>query len=328
MMRTQSFRDLLYGSAAETGSIVCMGIDPVVEALPYPELSPRRRVLLFFKQIFEEMRAKKIYPGAFKPNIGFFHALDRPFEQNFEGSEALRDIMQLLRDSFPSIPVILDMKRGDIARSSRNYAEEAFLGWQADAVTISPYMGADSVAPFLQLAAQVQGGVYVLNRTSNPGARDLQNLILADGRPLYRHVAEQIISWSAKGATRIDGAPQATGSTEADGAPQATGTIGATGATGAVVGATNLMELQELAQFYAAHEAPLLIPGVGGQGGSAAETLAVLSKSNYPLALARINSSSGLTHPWLKAGLPVPEDWVGIVVKNLEKLNGDLPYEK
>lgn len=328
-----TYSDTLQGSATGNGSIACMGIDPVLDALPSPELSPRRRVLLFFEPIFKKMKSEAVLPGAFKPNLGFFHCLDRPFagspryattdssrpgapgnsgigapgpdnldssEGSFEGTEALRDILQLLREYFPATPVILDMKRGDIARSSRNYAEEAFDVWQGDAVTVSPYMGADSVGPFINLAAGHGGGVYILNRTSNPGAAELQNLKLEDGRPLYLHVADRIAAWASDAPV---------------------------GSVGAVVGATNLRELGELAAFYAAVRAPLLIPGVGGQGGSASETVRVLCESGYPLEMARINSSSGLTHPWLKKKEPIPSDWPSVVVENLRSLNSELTYE-
>lgn len=295
MSTAQTYCAALRESAAQTGSIACMGIDPVIEALPYPELSPGRRVLHFFEPIFAQMRQEKVFPGAFKPNIGFFHCLDAPLEGNFEGSRALMQVIELLRLEFPDIPVILDMKRGDIARSSRNYAEEAFAAWKADAVTVSPYMGSDSVGPFLSLAEEHGGGVYVLNRTSNPGAQELQNLKTADGKPLYLHVAEKIIGWNEEYGT-----------------------------AGAVIGATSPQELQELAEMYGPHSVPLLIPGVGGQGGSASATIDILQRSGYPVQLARINSSSGITHPWVKQKVVIPEDWPAVVVENLRKLNKEL----
>ncbi len=322
MSGPHTFREKLAGSAADTGSIACMGIDPVLEALPSPELSTNSRVLFFFRQIFEEMHRQQVLPGAFKPNIGFFHCLDRPLEGEIEGTRALQGITALIREMFPGIPVIFDMKRGDIARSSANYAAEAFACWEADAVTISPYMGSDSTGPFIDLAAKAGGGVYILNRTSNPGARELQNLIMEDGRPLYMHVAGRIREW---------------------GRDYPAGTVGA------VVGATNPAELGELAAFYAGDDsagaadiagavsdqadtsalssdraAPLLIPGVGGQGGSASETIRILREAGYPLELVRINSSSGLTHPWLKKGESVPEDFAARVTGNLRKLNEEL----
>ncbi|MDY7030164.1 MAG: orotidine-5'-phosphate decarboxylase [Spirochaetota bacterium] len=311
MSEFRTFREKLAGSTADTGSIACMGIDPVLEALPSPELSTNSRVLFFFRRIFEEMHRQQVLPGAFKPNIGFFHCLDRPLAGEFHGTSALQGITALIREMFPRIPLIFDMKRGDIARSSANYAAEAFTCWEADAVTISPYMGGDSTGPFIEQAAKTGGGVYILNRTSNPGARELQNLIMEDGRPLYMHVAGRIRAW---------------------GRDYPAGTVGA------VVGATSPSELGELAGFYAGtapdradtseaasdRAAPLLIPGVGGQGGSASETVRILREAGYPLELVRINSSSGLTHPWHKKGESAPEDFAARVTGNLRKLNEEL----
>lgn len=312
MSEPHTFREKLAGSAADTGSIVCMGIDPVLEALPSAELSTNSRVLFFFRRIFEEMHRQQVLPGAFKPNIGFFHCLDQPLEGKFEGTRALQGITALIREMFPGIPVIFDMKRGDIARSSANYAAEAFNCWEADAVTISPYMGGDSTGPFIEQAAKSGGGVYILNRTSNPGARELQNLIMEDGRHLYMHVAGRIREW---------------------GRDYPAGTVGA------VVGATSPAELGELAAFYAGDDSardadtsadssdrasPLLIPGVDGQGGSASETIRILREAGYPRELVRINSSSGLTHPWLKKGESAPEDFAARVTGNLRKLNEEL----
>jgi orotidine-5'-phosphate decarboxylase len=182
--------------------------------------------------------------------------------------------------------VILDSKRGDIARSSLNYAQEAFDAWACDAVTVAPYMGSDSVKPFTDFEDK---GVYILNRTSNPGGRDLQNLLLSDQRPLYLEVASQIAAYNDR-----------------------------RGCVGAVVGATNLDELRSIAAFYQAQRVPMLIPGVGSQGGSATEVMEILRTTGYPLVLARINSSSALTHPW-KQG-PVPEDWLEICEANLRQL--------
>jgi orotidine-5'-phosphate decarboxylase len=159
-------------------------------------------------------------------------------------------------------------------------------------------MGTDSVKPFLE-GFQSAKGMYVLNRTSNPGARDLQGLTVADNMvenitdtdyyPLHVAVARRIALWAA----------------EQEG-------------TGAVVGATSLQELAEIASFYAARRVPLLIPGVGSQGASAKATMQVLREARYPLELARINSSSALTHPWKKA--PAPKNWLEQCVANISGL--------
>ncbi len=199
-----------------------------------------------------------------------------------------------MEEAFTGIPVILDSKRGDIALSSANYASEAFDLYQSDAVTVSPYMGSDSVAPFGERGVAGKG-FDLLNRTSNVGAKDLQGLNVVDHvdekeiYPLYMAVAHRIGRYGEQW-----------------------------GNVGAVVGATSLTELQELADYYATREIPLLIPGVGSQGGSATETVAILKEVDYPLYLARINSSSGLTHPW--KGGAVPKGWLEVSLSNLAAL--------
>lgn len=286
-----SYIDTLRKSAAECGNIVCMGLDPVVSVLPASDKSLRERLSSYFGTIFSKMKEEGISPAAFKPNLGYYSALDKPREGLFEGSLALSDILALLDEYFPSVPVILDSKRGDIARSSGNYAMEAFDSWNADAVTVSPYMGTDSVMPF----AYEDKGMYILNRTSNPGAADLQNILVVDAvdekelYPLYLAVAQKIARWNE-----------------------------AHSGIGAVVGATSMKELHDIASYYSDRDVPLLIPGVGSQGGSATEVMAVLGDAGYPRELARINSSSGLTHPWKKGS--APDNWLSLVIDALKSL--------
>ncbi|MDD5972291.1 MAG: orotidine-5'-phosphate decarboxylase [Spirochaetales bacterium] len=285
-----SYIDILRKSAEETNNIVCMGLDPQIEALP-GEGSARERINQFFDELFHRMRLEGVTPAAFKPNIGYYSALDNPREDDFSGSQALCDVLDMLDGFFPSIPVILDSKRGDIARSSLNYAIEAFDKWGASATTISPYMGTDSILPF----AYEDKGVYILNRTSNPGGAVLQNLQIIDPidekeiYPLYISVAHLIASL-AKDHPGL----------------------------GAVVGATNILELKDIARYYASKEIPMLIPGVGSQGGSAEEVMAALRGEGYDVRLARINSSSALTHPWKKA--PVPENYLDLCLTNIKNL--------
>ena len=280
-----SYVEKLKKSAKLCANVLCMGLDPVADALPHPEKALRLRITDYFGEIFSEMKRRGLSPAAFKPNLGYYSMLDRPLEGKFEGSLALADVLAMLRAQFPEIPVILDSKRGDIATSSLNYAREAFESWQADCVTVSPYMGTDSVMPF----AFENKGMYILNRTSNPGGADLQNQPMENSECLYLCVARKIAGWSQQHS-----------------------------GIGAVVGATNLKELKDVAAFYADKQIPMLIPGVGSQGGTAPEVMQVLQSTHYPLELARINSSSGLTHPWKKA--PAPEDYLDRVMTNLEKL--------
>lgn len=289
-----SYLDQLRESAKETGNIVCMGLDPVIAALPGEEKGTRERIADYFSELFKRMRLEGSVPAAFKPNIGYYSCLDRPRDGDFSGSLALADVMDLLENYFPGVPVILDSKRGDIAKSSLNYANEAFDSWNADAVTVSPYMGTDSVMPF----AFEDKGIYILDRTSNPGGADLQNQNVIDSidekeiYPLYLSVAHRIAAW-AKEHQGI----------------------------GAVVGATNPAELEDIAVYFSTRNIPMLIPGVGSQGGSAGSVIQIMRKAGYPLELARINSSSGLTHPWKKG--PAPETYLEDALSAIRKLLGE-----
>ena len=271
--------ELLEKTAKESGNCACMGIDPNYSALP-EGLSVEN----FFLELFEAMDKTDLKVAAVKPNIGYFSRLDKPLDGRFDGSRALAEIVLAL----PARPFILDAKRGDIATSSANYAFEAFCTWGADCVTVSPYMGSDSVGPFLSTIGETakEKGIYVLNRTSNPGGKDLQNQIMEDGRPVYMHVADLIARWKAEFGIGV----------------------------GAVVGATNLKEFEDLAAFYADKQVPLLIPGVGSQGGSASDVIGIMKKVGYPLELCRINSSSALTHSWAKKKEAAPSDWKTVCI--------------
>ena len=285
-----SYADYLIQSAEYSGNVTCMGLDPVLDCLP-SDGGFRDRVNGFFEKLFRRMKLEGVSPAAFKPNIGYYVINDRPRDENFEGSMALADVLDMLSSFFPSVPVILDSKRGDIAKSSLNYAIEAFDSWQADAVTVSPYMGDDSVLPF----AFENKGVYILNRTSNPGGKTLQNMLAIDRieghehYPFYIAVAHLIASW----ANEHEG-------------------------IGAVVGATNMDELKDIVRYYAGKVVPVLIPGVGSQGGSAEAVMDALRQADYDVRLARINSSSGLTHPWKKG--PSPEDWLDQCMAGIKDL--------
>jgi orotidine-5'-phosphate decarboxylase len=300
-----NYLDKLWEATKKTGSIACMGLDPVLEAIPIEMHMPSNLTIpLFFENIFKEMEKQKVLPGAFKPNAGFYLRHDRPLESRFEGSLALASVMQMAKQIFPDIPLILDYKRGDIASSSANYAVEGFDCWGADAVTVAPYMGTDSVSPFAKYCNDEKGkGVYVLNRTSNPGAKDFQDSKVTVGllslAPLYEVVAHKISEWAK-----------------------------ANPGVGAVVGATYPQELSDIANLYVKSGVgvPLLIPGVGKQGGSAQEVVARLREAGYPLEFARINSSSGLTHPW-KTADKAPADYAKICVEQLAKLNEEIGYK-
>ncbi len=280
-----NYIEKLEESAIHVKNIACMGLDPKMDVLPESDKSIREVMNDYFYTLFRRMSLSGLVPAAFKPNIGYYQALDKPRDEMFEGSLALSDVLDMLENFFPSIPIILDSKRGDIARSSLNYSIEAFDCWNCDATTVSPYMGSDSISPF-----QVKNkGLYVLNRTSNPGGKDFQNLICENDKPLYLEVSENIVKWSKS-------------------------EIG----IGAVVGATSMNELSNIAKYYSDKKIPMLIPGVGSQGGSAKDVMDTLSDANYPLYLARINSSSSLTHPWKKNH--APDDWLDLCMKQIKEL--------
>ncbi|MDH7571443.1 MAG: orotidine-5'-phosphate decarboxylase, partial [Armatimonadota bacterium] len=147
---------------------------------------------------------------------------------------ALRETIDYLHAHYPQVPVILDAKRNDIGSTAERYAVEVFDRFGADAVTVSPYLGGDSLEPFLERADR---GVFVLCRTSNPGARDLQDLpVGADGKPLYQVVAQLAAArWNTRGNL------------------------------GLVMGATYPEELREVRALVG--DLPFLVPGVGAQGG-------------------------------------------------------------
>ncbi|MFP4430547.1 MAG: orotidine-5'-phosphate decarboxylase [Spirochaetaceae bacterium] len=263
-----------------SGSLLCLGLDPVVAAIPAGFTGPPgRRVADYLGALLEAIAGTGLPPGAVKLNIGFYAVLDRPLAGDFDGSSALAAAVNLVRRLFPNTEVILDSKRGDIARSGANYAEEAFGVWGADAMTASAYMGDDSVEVMLRRAREARGTVYLLAATSNPGASRFQQLPFRDGSTVADSVLDAIVDWHRE-----------------------------EGSAGAVVGATHPEELRRALYRLSSARVPALIPGVGRQGAAAEEVLTAIESSGYPPEEARINVSSGITHPW-KDGAP-PEDWL------------------
>ena len=190
--------DLLRASAEQAGHLLCLGIDPRPEALPPGDLAD------VLRRVIDAVAETGVVPAAVKPNVAFFHRLDRPLTGDFSGSRALATVVSHTRLALPGVPVILDAKRGDIAATSDAYAAEAFDAWGADALTVSPFMGDDSVLPFLEAAAahDTPRWVYILNRTSNPGAARFQAQPPGEGA-LFRRVAAAIGEWQQRtGAAR------------------------------------------------------------------------------------------------------------------------------
>lgn len=291
------YLDSLRSSYEERRSLICFGIDPKIDALPkkYREYGIGGVTMFLEREVFPKMLERKVFPGAFKLNVGFFLQYDQPHKFNWAGSIALVNTINIIRTFFPGIKIIGDWKLGDIGLSSENYARIYFDNWEFGAGTVSPWMGTDSVEPFLKYFTKGRG-VYVLNRTSNPGAKDFQiELNNNQIQHPYMRVAGKVIEW----ARQYPG-------------------------TGVVIGATALQELEELTNFYNSSgvDIPFLIPGVGKkQGGRAEDVVGVLHNCGYPLPLARINVSSGLLYPWVAEGKSMPENPADVVVDTLEEYN-------
>lgn len=213
----------------EADSLLCVGLDPEPAMFPACFADDPDAVFAFCRDVAD---ATAEYACAFKPQIAHFAAL--------AAEDALARLIAHLHRAHPSIPVILDAKRGDIGSTARHYAAEAFGRYGADAVTVNPYLGRDALQPFLDHADK---GVVILCRTSNAGAAELQDLAVpapAGGtRPLYQHVAETVASdWNSHGNCAL------------------------------VVGATWPAQLREVRAIVG--DLPLLVPGVGAQGGDVA----------------------------------------------------------
>ena len=223
-----TFTEMLAGAERRHDSLVCVGLDPDPARFPTPWRDDARRILDFCAAIVDATHDRVL---AFKPQIAYFAAQ--------RAEEQLERLIAHIRRVAPAVPVILDAKRGDIGATAEQYAREAFERYRADAVTLSPFMGFDSIEPYLRHADK---GLFLLCRTSNPGGDDLQAQPLASGGLLYERIAEL-----------------------------AQGRWNRTGQLGLVVGATYPAELERVRQL--APTLPLLIPGVGAQGGDAAATV-------------------------------------------------------
>ncbi|MFZ5637458.1 MAG: orotidine-5'-phosphate decarboxylase [Pseudomonadota bacterium] len=222
----RSFMDRLRTRWDAADTLVCVGLDPEPAKFPAKFAHDPDAIFHFCRDIVD---ATAPYACAFKPQIAHFAAA--------HAEEALRMLILHIGFRWPDVPVILDSKRGDIGSTAQHYASEAFDRYGADAVTVNPYLGRDSVQPFLDRADK---GVVILCRTSNPGAGDLQDMVLYDksgaGRPLYQHVAEKIArDWNEHGNCAL------------------------------VVGATWPEQLREVRAIVG--DVPFLVPGVGAQGG-------------------------------------------------------------
>ena len=246
-----TFIDMLRDATAQNNSLLCVGLDPEPTRFPAGMQGDARKIYDFCAAIVD---ATADLVCAFKPQIAYFAA---------HGAEdQLERLMQHMRTHAPQVPVILDAKRGDIGSTAEQYAKEAFERYGADAVTLSPFMGFDSVEPYLQYPGK---GAFLLCRTSNPGGDDLQSQRLAnvEGEPLlYEHIARL-----------------------------ANGPWNKNGQLGLVVGATYPAEIERVRAL--APTLPLLIPGVGAQGGDAAATVKAGWRPDGPII---VNSSRAILY--------------------------------
>lgn len=219
-----AFMQQLAAAWQRNDSLLCVGLDPEPSRFPGAYRNDPDATFEFCRAIVD---ATADLLCAFKPQIAHFAALEREND--------LEQLIDYIHHTYPGVPVILDAKRGDIGSTADYYATEAFERYGADAVTVNPYLGRDSIEPFLRRADK---GVIVLCRTSNPGACDFQDLEV-DGKPLYQHVAAAVArEWNANRNCLL------------------------------VIGATYPRELAEVRAIVG--DMPLLVPGVGAQGGDVA----------------------------------------------------------
>ena len=229
-------------------SLLCVGLDSDLNKIP-AHLRKEDTPLFKFNKAIVDSTADLVC--AFKPQIAYYSAI---------GSEdELEMTIEYIHESYPEIPVILDAKRGDIGATAEMYAREAFERYKADAVTVNPYMGFDTLEPFLE---HREKGIIVLCRTSNPGAKDIQDLSMK-GKRLYQIIASMAVDkWNFNNNVLL------------------------------VVGATYLKELKEIRSIVG--DMPFLVPGIGAQGGDVQKTVTNGMDSKGTGMI--INSSRGIIY--------------------------------
>ena len=245
------FLDQLGAAERQNQSMLCVGLDPEPARFPGKLQGDASKIYDFCAAIIDATADLVI---SFKPQIAYFAA--------HRAEDQLERLMDHMRRTAPQVPIILDAKRGDIGSTAEQYAREAFERYGADAVTLSPFMGFDSITPYLKYHGK---GAFLLCRTSNPGGDDLQNQRLAsiEGQPLlYEHVARL-----AQGPWNLNGQ------------------------LGLVVGATYPAEIERVRAV--APTLPLLIPGVGAQGGDAVATVRAGWRPDAPII---VNSSRAVLY--------------------------------
>jgi orotidine-5'-phosphate decarboxylase len=225
-----SFRERVQAAGEANDSLLCVGLDVDPARLPHHLRAASDGPVAFAAEIVD---ATADLVRAYKPNLGFFLA------EGLAGLETLTRTLTYIRERAPTIPVILDSKFGDIDSTAVGYARFAFDVLGVDAVTVNPYLGEDSLTPFFGRPGRA---ILAVCKTSNPGSGDLQDIAVADERPLYAVVAERIAAWNER-----------------------------YGEVGAVVGATYPRQVAEVRALLP--DCTLLIPGVGAQGGALEATI-------------------------------------------------------
>lgn len=223
-MTPATFSDKLAACVRDNDSLLCLCLDPEPDRLPAALGATEAEAVLHFNRSIVDATADLVC--AYKPNLAFYEALGPA------GMEVLRQTVGAVRQAAPGVPVIADAKRGDVANTARRYAAAMFDFYGFDAVTVSPYLGEDALAPFL---ARSDRGVFVLCHTSNPGAAELQDRRLEDGLFLFEHIALLAKQWNSHRNV------------------------------GLVVGATYPEQLARVRGL--CPDLPLLVPGIGPQGG-------------------------------------------------------------
>ncbi len=246
-----TFIDMLRDATTQNASMLCVGLDPEPTRFPAPLQGSAHKIYDFCAAIVD---ATADLACAFKPQIAYFAA--------HRAEDQLERLVRHMRATAPHVPVILDAKRGDIGSTAEQYAKEAFERYGADSVTLSPFMGFDSISPYLAYHGK---SAFLLCRTSNPGGDDLQARALADvpGQPrMFEHIAAL-----------------------------SQGPWNTNGQLGLVVGATRPQEIERVREL--APTLPLLIPGVGAQGGDAVATVRAGLRENGPII---VNSSRAILY--------------------------------
>jgi len=286
-----NYADRLHATITERKTPALVGLDPRLDQLPESIVTAARSRTstepAAAASAFDEFCSRIIdvvapLVPAVKPQAAFFE------QYGPAGCEALHSVIRKARDA--GLIVICDAKRGDIGSTAEAYANAYLAGadpdaaiWAADALTVNPYLGKDTLEPFVRVATERGAGLYVLVRTSNPGAATFQDRE-SDGQKLYQHVADVVENFNVGSV----------------------GTCGY-GPIGAVVGATYPAELTELRASMP--RTPLLVPGYGSQGAGALEVAGGFHSTGFG---ALVNSSRGINFAWRKAPYSeqfAPEEW-------------------